>query len=650
MKKLENVHFLLARLPFASARVCNKTQSKHAHATIKMSAAVPLIPVTSKLFDQSVQPYPIKASPDAVSQLQTACSTANPSQIAVSIVPPSIQSSLDRSAFGSYFATTVQMRIRIINTTALDGNSVARIGMTWAPAPYFLSQLSTTAQVQLNSQTASTNMQQVMPILKRLIAQRKNAAYACGAKLPTFARGSDAWGTLSNPMAGMDSATDSSAQSVGCGWPLVTFCDPTFAALSGAGTYTDPVSGVVVTYANAEPVSSAAMRAAAAGYCVYLQFDIREQPQVSPFAFADPDQQYAALAGLSSMQVQLNLQDAFSARAVLANDAAEGSVLSAASVINFVNARFYSTWYTRPTPAPFKGEFLCRVPWTVTQPFVTQGPAVAAGAVNAQVSWNSVQLSAVPRKICLAVTWPSATLATNPGIQDAFLPIKSVNIQLFGVSGLLSSFDTYSLFGVSRRAGLDMSWPQYLGRATSAGVSTQTSGGFLVLDVAESLSLPAGYAPGQQGSIQFAATANVDNTSAVALPSCQCVLVAIYDGEFSVKQSGESMLSLLGLTDAQVAAELSKTDEIRATDMVPAAQRNLGGHGGFLPIAALAGPALSFIADKVLGPLASKGAEWLGKKAFGSGIGGASSGGGPMSSGGAHSGGSRKLTLADRLA
>jgi hypothetical protein len=607
-------------------------------------ATPPLVPVTSKLFDQSVAPYPVKASPDAISQLQTACSSAQPSQLAVSIVPPSVQSTLDRSPFGSYFATTVQAKLKIINATAIDGNSVAKIGYSWAPAPFFLSQLSTVAQVQLNSQTANTNMQQCLPMIKRLIAQRKNAAYSCGAKLPVFARAQDGWGTSSNAMAGMDSATDSSAMSLGNGTPVVTYYNAGFvAALSGSSTYNDE-NGTTVSYVNGVPVSSAATRAKVEGFYVYVQFDIREQPQVSPFAFADPDQVYSGLAGLSSLQIQLNLQNAYTARAFFNNADAEGSVLADAAVVNFVNARFYSTWYTRPTPAPYKGEFLCRVPWTQVQPFITQSAAVGAGATVSGITWNSVQLSAVPRKIALAVMWPAATLAAHPEITDAFLPIQSVNIQLFGVSGLLSSLDQYSLYGVSRRAGLDMSWSQWAGEATSAGTTTQTTGGFLVLDVAESLTLPSGYAPGQQGSIQFAASATVKNTSSVALPSVQCVLVAIYDGEFSVKASGESQLSLLGLTDAQVAAELAKTDEIRATAMVPEYQRSLGGHGGFLPaLAPFAAPVFSFIADKVLGPLASKGAEWLGKKAFGSGVGGAGSGG-------ATSGGAKKMTLADRLA
>jgi hypothetical protein len=620
---------------------------KHTHfnAAHKMSVATPpLVPVTSKLFDQSVSPYPVKASPDAISQLQTACSSAQPSQLAVSIVPPSTSSCLDRSPFGSYFATTVQAKLLIINTTAIDGNSVCQIGYSWAPAPYFLSQLSTVAQVQLNSQTANTNMQQCFPIIKRLIAQRKNAAYGCGAKLPVFARAQDGWGTSSNAMAGMDSATDSSAMSLGNGWPVVTFCNASFQAIGAAPSYTDE-NNTVVTCAGGQPVSSAVTRAKLTGFYVYVSFDIREQPQVSPFAFADPDLQYSALAGLSSLQIQLNLQGAYAARAFYNNADAEGSVLADAAVVNFVNARFYSTWYARPTPAPFKGEYLCKVPWQQVQPYITQGAAVAAGATVSGIAWNSVQLSAVPRKIALACMWPAATLAAHPEITDAFLPMTNVNIQLFGVSGLLSSLDQFSLYGVSRRAGLDMSWPQWAGEATSAGTTTQTTGGFLVLDVAESLTLPAGYAPGQQGSIQFAATATVKNTSSVTLPSVQCVLIAVYDGEFSVKQSGESQLSLLGLTDAQVAAELAKTDEIRATAMAPEYQRSLGGHGGFLPaLAPFVGPALSFLADKVLAPIASKGAEWLGKKAFGSGVSGGAG------SGGATSGGAKKMTLADRLA
>lgn len=179
--------------------------------------------------------------------------------------------------------------------------------------------------------------------------------------------------------------------------------------------------------------------------------------QLSPFAFAQPDA--SGFIGLSAVDIQMTFNDLsrlWSRNQVLAATAPYlNSITSITASVNGARLTFLYDAPQATTPIPpsviYPYELPSRYTTAISTPFT---PDMVQSIVS-----NTVTLPSIPKRMMVWVRRSNAT--QNWTTTDTFLSIEKVNINFLSNSGILNSAEQHSLYLMSRKNGLNLSFAQF---------------------------------------------------------------------------------------------------------------------------------------------------------------------------------------------
>lgn len=186
---------------------------------------------------------------------------------------------------------TSTVRLAIAGTAVPVGQYNVNYGITDALAPFPLHQLVSVMTAQINNNSVSLNVRDVLAPLLRFHDRRELSRY--NGTTPTavdiYQKYSDAVGANNNPLGAFQNATDNDLVSRGS-WVLsyITDVDDTF----------NPANNGVQTVGTG------------ANKTTWVEFTVAEPLLISPFLWADPKANSQGIFGVQNMNFQFSMGDA----------------------------------------------------------------------------------------------------------------------------------------------------------------------------------------------------------------------------------------------------------------------------------------------------------------------------------------------------
>lgn len=241
-----------------------------------------------------------------------------------------------------------------------------------------------------------------------------------------------------------------------------------------------------------------------------VTFTVTEPLFISPL--------YHSKAGITGIET-LQIQAVFSNINRVWSQSTTSNITSAVATIGTVSVLFR---YITPKLTEM-------IPKQLTYPFHSiqilsqnsNGTMVQGVAGSQQITVNATNLSAIPARILVCARKNTSNLGIND--PDVFGNISNISVQFGNRNGLLSSAQPEDLFQMSRIAGLNINYTQWL----------QYCGSVLCLDVAKVIGLDELRSAGSLDNIQFSIQAQVTNTSSLTQNMTLYAFV-IYEGIFGV--------------------------------------------------------------------------------------------------------------------
>ena len=140
------------------------------------------------------------------------------------------------------------------------------------------------------------------------------------------------------------------------------------------------------------------------------------------------------------------------------------------------------------------------LPYHNSQDYIKNIGTVANGAEILCIS-DSIKLSQIPRKLYLFVRNQRST--SNQNTSDSFLKINRLSILWNNQSGLFNSASEQDLFEISKRNGLNLTYPQW----------SKYRGGVMCIEFGKDIGLLDNEAPGCQGQYTIQIQMNCQNDS-----------------------------------------------------------------------------------------------------------------------------------------
>ncbi len=167
--------------------------------------------------------------------------------------------------------------------------------------------------------------------------------------------------------------------------------------------------------------------------------------------------------------------------------------------------------------------------------------------VRTNVMSSNIQVNSIPRRVYIWARKSNGVRTYNDC--DAYPRIDSVNINWDNLSGQLSNADSRDLYEISRRNGLNMSYPQWqcrydLNDATSGKLGC---GSVLCIDFARDIGLQPAQAPGLLGNFQFQCNVDFTNLTDPGVATYTMYVAMVFEGQFSVKDG--NTYTQLGVVD-----------------------------------------------------------------------------------------------------
>jgi hypothetical protein len=187
------------------------------------------------------------------------------------------------------------------------------------------------------------------------------------------------------------------------------------------------------------------------------------------------------------------------------------------------------------------------LPYYNSQDYVKNIGSVADGAEVLCIS-DSIKLSQIPRKIYLFVR--NERSSSNQNTSDSFLKVKRLSILWNNQSGLFSSASEQDLFEISKRNGLNLTYPQF----------SKYRGSVLCLELGKDIGLLDNEAPGCQGQYTMQIQMTCENDSG-AVFNGEFYQIFMNEGTFSISENF-ARASLGNLTNEVVLAAKMAGDEI----------------------------------------------------------------------------------------
>lgn len=507
----------------------------------------------------------VKSGQNVTTQIYPSTSQSSSSQT-FSIQTPSEVTILDRNIV---WKSTYQLTI---TGTPAAGQYLVDYGNRDALAPLPLHMSATTLQVQVNNNSVSVNIRDVLPQLLRMYGDDRALARwngICPLAPDTYKKYSDQLGANNNSNGSWSQTADNSLLSRG-------------AFNIDEINQTNPVIGAPVpgNTKNQQTIGDGTART------VVLTFTSYEPLFLSPFHFANLSANQMGLYGVTNMNFIFNISA--NANRVWRCGATLAQIPDLAVAISRVDGSELHFQMLTPHPSqilPSKNvvDYVDFPRYLTT--FTNQIGAAAVSALNVLTpgsgtfSSNNIQLNQVPDMLCIVARKPISQQTNYDS--DSFYPITGITINWNNQSGLLANATQETLFRMSAKT-TNQTWPEFKGFAnkylppTPPGIYNsraqivQTAGSILCLRFGQDIPIVEEfYAPGSLGSFNLQFNLQLQNYD-TAVGDVEICLMCVNSGLFITSQGVSSTYTGI----------LTKSDVLAASEMKPVSERHLRLVGG----------------------------------------------------------------------
>jgi len=508
----------------------------------------------------------VKSGQNVTTQIYPATSQSASSQT-YSIQTPSEVTILDRNVV---WKSTYELTI---TGTPAAGTYLIDLGNRDALAPLPLHMSATTLQVQVNNNSVSVNIRDVLPPVASMYGDDRALSRwngICPLAPDTYRNYPDQLGANNDSNGSWAQTADNSLVSRG-----------SYNIDYLLQTTPNPAGGV--GYRNQQTIGDGA----SVRTCT-LVFTSYEPLFLSPFHFANLSANQMGIYGVSNLNFIFNISAA--ATRLWRCGATPAQIANYAVTIAAVTGSELHFQMLTPHPSqilPSKNvvDYVDFPRYLTT----TQGN-IAAGALSAAnmfvpgsgtFSSNNIQLNQVPDMLVICARKPM-TSQTNRDA-DCFFPITGISINWNNQSGLLANATQETLFRMSAKT-TNQTWLEFKGQANKyvapavvpgASYNTQiqqlaTSGSLLALRFGQDIPIVEEfYAAGSLGSFNLQFNLQLENYS-TSTSQVEIVLMCVNSGLFITSQGVSSTYTGI----------LTKSDVLAASEMKPVSERHLRLVGG----------------------------------------------------------------------
>jgi hypothetical protein len=502
----------------------------------------------------------VKSGQNVTTQIYPATSQSASSQT-YSIQTPSEVTMLDRNIV---WQSTYELEIR---GEPVAGEFLVDLGNRDALAPLPLHMSATTLQVQVNNNSVSVNIRDVLPQLLRMYGddralQRWNGIAPLAPD--TYRNYGDQLGSNNNSNGSWAQTADNSLISRG------SFSIDSL-------EQTNPVIGAGEK--NRQTIGDGTLRV------VKLRFTSLEPLFLSPFHFANLSANQMAIYGVSNLNFIFNI--GAQANRLWRCGASEAAIPNYSVTVSAVSGSRLIFQMLTPHPSqilPSKNvvDYVDFPRYLTT--FTNTIGAAAVSALNELVptttvfSSNNIQLNQVPDMLVICARKPMSQQTNRDS--DSFFPITGISINWNNQSGLLANATQDTLYRMSAKS-TNQTWQEFKGYANKylppvgASYDTQlqqvlTSGSILALRFGQDIPIVEEfYAAGSLGSFNLQFNVTLQNYT-LAAQQVELVLMCVNSGLFITSQGVSSTYTGI----------LTKSDVLAASEMKPVSERHLRLVGG----------------------------------------------------------------------
>jgi hypothetical protein len=500
----------------------------------------------------------VKSGQNVTTQIYPATSASASSQT-YSIQTPSEVTLLDRNIV---WQSTYEIEIR---GTPAAGEFLVDLGNRDALAPLPLHMSATTLQVQVNNNSVSVNIRDVLPQLLRMYGDDRALARWNGiAPLApdTYRNYTDQIGSNNNSNGSFAQTADNSL--VSRGTYSIDFLQETTPATATR---------------NQQTIGDGTLRV------VRLRFTSFEPLFLSPFHFANLSANQMAIYGVSNLNFIFNISA--QANRLWRCGATEAAIPNYSVSIAAVSGSRLIFQMLTPHPSQILPSKNVVDYVDFPRYLTTFNNTIAAGAVNAlnelvpttlEFPSNNIQLNQVPDMLVICARKPMSQQTNRDA--DCFLPITGISINWNNQSGLLANATQDTLYRMSAKT-TNQTWQEFRGYANKyippvgAGYNTRlqqvlTSGSILALRFGQDIPIVEEfYAAGSLGSFNLQFNVTLQNYTLQDQP-VELVLMCVNSGLFITSQGVSSTYTGI----------LTKSDVLAASEMKPVSERHLRLVGG----------------------------------------------------------------------
>jgi hypothetical protein len=410
------------------------------------------------------------------------------------------------------FYVSVPVNVSFTGTTTNPSGVLLNNGFDGFRA-FPLANIIQTLTVRMNNSAASINMADVIPALLRYNTTHNIKEYdysLCPTMQDYMQNYSDMAGTNRNPLSFYSS---NSYETTRGAFPYVSVNN---------GSTTASVSATIT-----EPIF------------------------LSPFLFGKGSDSKNGFIGVQTLDFQFVLGNT---SRIWSHDNSGGTTFSAVTVSFGQPSILFS--YITP-------KMLQEIPKSLSYSYMVidryptdKGSTIGPGA-TCTISSNNIQLNSIPKRVYLYAKKKNEDLTYLD--TDTFFALNRITVQYNNQSGLLSSASAQDLYNISKRNGVNMSWPEWSGSAftsggTTLGLQTQQGvpvlfdstgpngcrpkgliGSVLALDFGIQIGLDDLHAPGEIFTSQFQVTCDFTNINQTQSINPTLYLVFVSEGIWTIE-------------------------------------------------------------------------------------------------------------------
>jgi hypothetical protein len=532
----------------------------------------------SRLCVQDQISYAVEKGPAQLSQHYQAASSFSATGATFSIVVPALSCVVSRRVL---LRANLTLTITLPGGAGTDGQFALNPN-SFCVAPFPWHNLCTTISCTINNQTFTFDCQnQLNEVLKCLDPEILNEYNNfTPSQLDSYGKYSDV------------------AQFVG-GAPNNNFSGVVDSPFR-SGVLLDKNKYTRGTYIKSVAINAAAGANAANTSVATVQLYIVEPLIMSPFLMSNSKSgNCGGLYGIQNMNFNFQFNTSNN-RVLRMPGMAAGTTITIGNVVP--DDAILQFEYLTPMPS-LKLSARSIVPHLQLQTFKASVPFTANGT-DVQINSNSIQLSLIPDSVIICVR----KIAGNKTYADAdaYLPLSggqsaqgNVQINFNNQPGILSSATNEKLYSMSCEAGLNQTWPEFLGQvnisppssyaalaagvygvqtgvptATAGLVSINTCGPVLKFDFNKHIPVAADwYSSGSIGSFNFQCSIKANNNTGADIGANTYELVCIFVNSGIIVNSLGATSSYVGVLSKQAVLEASEKPPINKGNY----ERLLGG-------------------------------------------------------------------------